>query len=407
MTLFRPRRRDGRLSCTREEDEPPVPRLRALAELEILEGLRSRRQLAVRSLTPIALFFIVLGVTLVTRTAPGTRTEPLSVAVQGDLAGAQRTLQRLQNDQVRFVPSNDATLDAARTTDAGLIIPDRLDDRLERGEQVHVVLTETALANQSRSAAALVRAGFGTLHQQDVLRELGQTRQSDLITIDAIDVQRSTQAALRQTSSIVTALVLLQASMLVGSTATRLLSRNNRGLLHAQLLLPFERWRLALSKGFAELVIGSVAAIPVLLVVVAGSLWTGLSRDGALEAVAMTAVSLLTFTVLAMAMTSIGLVIGARSRTQEQVSLASALVVVLTAIIASQIALGGAPPNNLTRLLPIVGSTQTATLINLGWTGQSLWLLAGTATTLLFSLVMVRLAGRGFSAERLVLREAS
>jgi len=51
--------------------------------------------------------------------------------------------------------------------------------------------------------------------------------------------------------------------MIVGATATRLLSRGNRGLLSSQLLLPFRRWHLALGKAVAALQLGILVSVPV------------------------------------------------------------------------------------------------------------------------------------------------
>lgn len=385
------------------------PQLRAISRLEILDGLRSRRQLLLRTLTPIAMFLIVLGVTLLTRTAPGTRSDPYVVAVQGDLAGAETTLNGLRTDRLRIVPSSDATLDAARGADIGMLVPDKLDDKIAKGEPVTVVLLETALANESRSAAAHVRAGFGAEREDAVLSEVQRRggHAGNLISVDSIDVQRSTEAARFETAGLVTAIILLQASMLVSTTGTRLLSRRNRGLLIAQLLLPFERWRIAISKACAEMLVGSIATIPILLLAVVATLWSGWSRSGPLTALYGMAVVLIAFVVLVMTMTAIGLLVSAVCRTQEQVSLAAAVVVVLAAVVASVVSLNGAPPTIVSRVLPVVGLVQSTQTTLLGWGGQLPWLLVGLFTTLAFAALLVRWAGRRFDGERLVLRGSS
>ncbi|MBI2704626.1 MAG: ABC transporter permease subunit [Actinobacteria bacterium] len=384
------------------------PRLHAIARLEMLDGLRSRRQLVLRMITPLVLFAIVAAVTFLTRSAPGTRVDPYVVAVQGDLDGGRRTLDQLSPDRLRFVKSDDATLDAARIADVGMLVPDGLDERVARGQPASVVLFETALAAESRSAAAHVRAGFGQLHQNAVVeatRERQTQGTATLITLDVVNVERSTQSTQLQAAGLVTAIALLQAAMLVSTTATRLQSRHNRGLLAAQLLLPFERWRLALGKGLAELTLGIATAVPVLVLTMGVAAWTTQSRDGLAAALIAMVALLACFLSLALVMAAIGLLVGTISRTQEQVSLASAAVVVLAAIIASRAALAGLPPTlTATRFVPILGIVQSTRGFLLGAPADLAWMLVGVASTLSLAALLVRWAGRAFDAERLVLR---
>ncbi len=391
-------------------DDSPRPSTSALARLEILDGLRSRRQLVVRTLTPLLLLLIVLGVTLLTRSTPGPRSDPYVVAVQGDIAGARQTLAQLSTDRLHLVPSADAAVDAARSADLGMVIPDALDAKIAKGDPVDVVLLETALAAESRSASAHVRAGFGAMHEQAVLREIDQGGAQVTpapISIDAIDVQRGSQAASFETAGLVTAMILLQASMLVASTATRLMSRHNRGLLASQLLLPIQRWQLAVAKTRAELTVGTIAALPVLVACAIATIWTSSTRSGVVAGFASVAVLTLSYLMLAVLMCSVGLLVSTVCRTQEQVSLASAAVVVMCAVIASTVSLQNAPPVVVSRLIPVVGLMQSTQTTLLGWDGQAGWLVLGAATTLGLAAIVIKVAGGKFDAERLVLRGSS
>ena len=59
------------------------------------------------------------------------------------------------------------------------------------------------------------------------------------------------------------------------------------------------------------------------------------------------------------------------------------------------------------RFIPIVGLVQSTQSMLLGATSDIGWLLVGVTTTLLLAAALLRWAGRGFDAERLVLRGAS
>jgi ABC-type Na+ efflux pump permease subunit len=358
----------------------------------------------------VVLFVVVLGVSLATRGGGSVRTDPYVVAVQGDLDGARHTLEGL-SDRLRFVPSSDAALDSARAADIGIVVPDGLDDRLARHEVVDVVVYETATTADSRAASAFLRAGFGAIHEQAVQAELaapaagGDPPSVDHFTLDVVDLQQSAPAARVQAAGLVAAVVLLQATMIVGATGTRLLSRNNRGLLATQLLLPVRRWRLTLAKAVAELQLGVIVAVPILAFAIGFTALTGGGSRGPAGLVAATAVVVATYLVLALAMTTIGVLVGSISRTQEQVSLVSAVVVVVAAIVASQLigAAVAAPPPFL--VVPITGPVSALRGL-LDGSVDPIWWIVGCATTVAASALLVRVAARRFDAERLVLRES-
>jgi hypothetical protein len=366
--------------------------------------------LVLRAVTPIVLFLVVLGVTLTTRGSGSLRTDPYVVAVQGDFDGAQHTLGQL-SDRLRFVRSDDAAVDSVRSADLGIEVPDRLDDRLSRREVADVVVFESATTADSRAASAFLRAGLGNIHEQAVQAAVADRAPGDQgdpneggvnhFTFDVVDLEPSQPATRSQGAGLVAAVLLLQATMIVGATATRLLSRNNRGLLAAQLLLPFRRWHLALGKGVAELELGVIVAIPVLVLVAGFSFWTAAGRDGPLVAVADGAAVILTYLVLAITMTGLGVLVGSVSRTQEQVSLVSAVIVVVAAVIASQIIGQPVTPPAVANIVPVAGPV-TGLRALLEGSGQAVWWAVGCAITLGLAALFIRMAGRRFDAERLV-----
>jgi ABC-type Na+ efflux pump permease subunit len=107
-----------------------------------------------------------------------------------------------------------------------------------------------------------------------------------------------------------------------------------------------------------------------------------------------------------MVMTAIGVLAGTVCRTQEQVSLVSAVVVILTALVASQVGLTPVPSSIGLSFVPVLGleAALSSALAGRGTVG-AVWI--GIASTVLFSALVVRLAARWFRSERLVLRESS
>ncbi len=395
----------------------------ATARQELLDGLRGRRQLLVRALTPIVLFVVVLGASLATRGADPTRDTPYRVAVQGDLEGMRTTIALLESQKLTFVATGDAALATANGADIGLIVPNGLDALIKAREPAALEVIQTTVSPASRAATANLRAGLAEVYRGQMIDALDSPRpgtQTGLadpseaidgtatlqrFTIDRINVQR-TQAGTRELSAqIVPALIVLQAAMLVNGTATRILGRNNRGLIMAQLLLPLRRTDLARAKAIAELGLGLTAASPVLLVIIGYAAIAGNLRAGpgaGLVAAATTAVVAL---VLAAPMVACGLFIGTAARSQEHVTLGTAISLILTSLVAAVTALGEFPRPAGFAVLPIVGAVSALRdILNGG--GSLLALLVACASALALTTLFLRLAARVFDAERTVLRVA-
>jgi len=414
----------------------------ATARQELLDGLRGRRQLVVRALTPIVLFGVVLGASLATRGADPTRETPYRVAVQGDLEGMRTTIASLDKQNLAFEPTGDAALATADGADIGLVVPNGVDLLIKAREPVALEVIQTTVSPSSRAATANLRAGLAEVYRGQMIEardaanqtsELGTnppgttagtgtgtgtgtpttdptgsvdgTATLQRFTIDRINVQR-TQAGTRELSAqIVPALIVLQAAMLVNGTATRILGRNNRGLIMAQLLLPLRRTDLARAKAIAELGLGLTAASPVLAVIIgyaaiAGNLRAGLGAG--LVAAGATAVVAL---VLSAPMVACGLFIGTAARSQEHVTLGTAISLILTSLVAAVTALGEFPRPAGIAVVPIVGAVSALRdILNGG--GGPIALLVACLSALALTALFLRLAARVFDAERTVLRVA-
>lgn len=386
--------------------------IRAIAAVEALDGFRSRRQLLIRAVTPIVLFFCVLGITLALRgTQTATHPQPYRIAVQGDFAGAQRTLAKLREhrpDRLEFVADDHAKVATITSADAGMLVPDGLDRILDerRDEPVTVEVYEVTVNQASRAAAVLVRSGFVDLHQrevQDRLRQERQGRQVDnIFTVDVTNVERTAEGTRTLSSQVIPGLVCLQAAMLIAGTSNRLVSRRTRGLVTAQLVLPVSRRALAFAKGLGELSVGTVTAIPVVLAVLAFGALTGgtggvVGTVGNLVATAVTMLVLFAFT------TALGVVIGTAARTPEQVSLATGGALIVATLVATTVALATVQRPAWVNALPVAGSVN-ALREQLNGTGSALAFAVAAAVTLIAGLGLITLAGRSLDAERMVMR---
>jgi len=379
----------------------------AIASVEALDGFRSRRQLLVRAVTPIFLFACVLGITLALRGAD-TRTHPdaYRIAVQGDYAGARRTLDALNPDRLVFFPSGDAKIAAVTNADAGIALPDNLDDLLARpGNEIAPVQVFEVTANPpSRAAAVLVRSGFSELKKRQVvdrIRAVTGGEVAGVFTLDVVNVERTQVGTRSLTSQVIPGLVLLQAAMLVAGTSNRLVSRRTRGLMMSQLVLPVPRRTLALAKGLGELSIGTLTATPLIVVILGFGVITASTEP--LNASAHFVVTALSMLALFAFTTALGVVIGSAARTQEQVSLATGAALVVATVIATTVALAEIARPAWFALIPVVGSVSTLRDL-LNGTGSIAAVLVGAVSTLAGAALLLVPAGRSLDAERMVMR---
>lgn len=383
--------------------------VRAIAAVEALDGLRSRRQLVVRALTPILLFVCVLGITLGLRGAD-TRTHPNAyrVAVEGDYAGARHTLDGLNPERLELFPADDARVAAISGADAGMRVPDHLDDTLrdQFGTDVPIELYEITINPPSRAAAVLVQSGFVEVQKNRVRERIraetgAAADQASPLTLDVVNVERTAAGTRSLTAQVVPGLLCLQAALLVAGTANRLVSRRTRGLLLAQLVLPVSRRALAFAKGLGELGVGLVTAVPVVAAVLAFG-WLA-NTGGAGTAVVALVASVVTMLALFAMTTALGVVIGTAARTQEQVSLATGAAVIVATLIASTVALSDRAAPAAVSLVPFAGSVGALRSI-LDGAGSPVSLVVATASTLLGALALTAWAGRSLDAERMVMR---
>ena len=382
--------------------------IRAVAGLEALDGLRSRRQLIVRALTPVVLFACLAGLTLALR-GVDTRNhpQPYDVVVEGDVAGARQTLAQLRPDRLTFRPVDDARLATTNGAEAGVRLPPGLDEAMARGDAVTVDVYTNALDGGSRAAAALLRSAIVDLHAQQVRGQLAELPSGGAapggFTLDLTNVERTAQGTRSLTSQLIPGLLCLQAALLVAGTANRLVSRRTRGVLVAQLLLPVSRRNLALAKGLGELVVGFVTAAPIMVAVLGFGAVLAFHDGNALQAVTATVATFLAAVVLFALTTTVGVLIGTASRTQEQVSLATGSAVVLAALVATTIGLSTVPVPPALSLIPFAGTIGQLRVL-LDGNGSFAWFAVSLATTLIGALAVTTLGGRSLDAQRVVMR---
>jgi len=395
--------------------------VRAVAGLEALDGLRSRRQLVVRAVTPIILFVCVLGVTIALR-GVDQRNHPQAyrIAVEGDYDGARGTLALLNPGRLEFFPVPDSRLATIDGADAGLHVPDHLDQTLaeQHDAVVPLELHEVTSNPSSRAGVVLVQSAFVDLHTSSV-----QTRVDDALrargTVPGaaatgptrvgrfepltINVEVTSAGTRTLTSQVIPGLLCLQAALLVAGTANRLVSRRSRGLLTAQLLLPISRRSLAIAKGLGELAVGFVTASPVMIALLGFGAIIALRDGSPAQAVIQLVATVLAMLTLFGFTTMVGVVIGTAARTQEQVSLATGGAVIVAALVATIVALGPVTPPPALAVVPFAGAIGMLREV-LNGTGSFGALVVGALTTVLGSYIISLFGGRSLNGERLVLR---
>jgi ABC-type transport system involved in multi-copper enzyme maturation permease subunit len=393
--------------------------LRAIAALETLDGIRSRRQLVVRTVTPLVLFACVLAVTLKLRGADtATHPERYRIAVEGDFAGAKDTLERLRPDRLEFFAAPDARVATIDQADAGLHVPDRLDALVNDPSRPGIPLEiyVSTLNPPSRAAAAIVTSAFVDQHTNEVRAEVEAARStsSSAAPTDRVvgtfapltfDVERTVAGTRTLTSQVIPGLVCLQAALLVTGTANRLVSRRTRGLLMSQLLLPVSRRSLAMAKGVGELAVGMVTAAPVVVALIGFAAIIAVRDGSAIDVAGHTLATVVAMVALFAFTTTVGVLIGTAARTQEQVSLATGAAVIVAALVATTIALGTAAPPTALVVIPFAGLVGTLREV-LNGTGSYASFFVALLSTAAGTFALSVWGGRTLDAERLVMRDA-
>ncbi|MEZ5133610.1 MAG: hypothetical protein R2699_00735 [Acidimicrobiales bacterium] len=165
------------------------------------------------------------------------------------------------------------------------------------------------------------------------------------------------------------------------------------------------RWQLSLAKGAASLVLGMVAGAPVLVVVRGLVGVINATRSGVVAALVGVLACVVASLALSALAAALGLAVGVRARSQEQISLASMVVVVGFAVVAAVVALGEHRVVEVLAVVPLVGVVSTLRDVLAG-EGSVVLFVVGVASTLLAAAAIVWRTSRHVDAERLVLRSA-
>lgn len=384
--------------------------VRAIAAQEALDGIRDRRQLLVRALTPVVLFVCVLGVSIgLGGTESRIHPDRYTVAVEGDIEGAADTLAAM-SERLEFIPVTDARIAAIDQTELAMRIPDGLDAtrRDDPGAVIRIEILQVGINPPSRAGSLILQASLAELEYETANHLLEDSRDADSeatdsITLTVTNVERSEAGTRTLVSQVIPGLVCLQAALLVAGTANRIVSRRSRGLLMAQLLLPVSRRALATAKGLGELAIGCVTAAPVIVAVLGFGAIAAVFTESATSPIVQLLATVVTMAVLFAFTTAVGVVIGTAARTQEQVSLATGAAVITAALIAVTVAISSNPPPAAIAVIPVAGSVGSLRGVLEG-TGSLAAVLVATTTTVLATAATLARAGRSMDAERMVAR---
>jgi hypothetical protein len=382
-------------------------RLRILSGPEFTEGLRNRRQLVVRAVTPLLALSAVFAFTQERERLAG---DAYQIAVQGDIAGAGETLTALaqaptlqgsDTPPLEFTPTDSAAVAVAGSADAGLVLPDGLDDALASGATATIDVYTDAAERPSRAAAALLRAALFE-HLAPLPGEVGLA----IVGVTSTDEDTDGVGQARDDlGRVVAAYVLLQGAVLVGTAAVRLTGRRATGNLVPQLLLPVPRFELLTSRGLTELGLGMLTGLPMLGLVALTAVLI-LIADGATATAALTLVMIpLTAAAIAVPLICAGLTIGIRARSAQQVSGLTAASLVVVSVAARFVSGIGDEPARYLAAVPLVGPSYILRETIAG-RFDPLGLIVALVSTLVLGWIVLRAAAHLMGGEHLALRSA-
>jgi ABC-type Na+ efflux pump permease subunit len=382
-------------------------RIRVLARPEIAEGLRNRRLLVIRALTPLAFLVVVAAITASSGPARVAEDDYV-VAVEGDLDGARATLDAIADGTgaagddppgVRFESSDDAALAVVRGADAGMVVPAHLDERLRTGPPAEVVLYTDADDRPSRAAAVRLRAG---LFDQLVVVENPVLAVSE--TGFADDGEEPIDELRVAVAGAVAAFLLLQGGVLVGTAAARLTGRRATGSLVPLLLLPVSRRELVAGRAAAETGLGLITAVPMTLLLVLVAAAVALADGDPTAAVLTVLVAPVAVAAIGLPFVLVGTALGIRARSAQQISGFTAVALVVVALAARGVAGAADATSVWPAVVPVLGPAYAFARTAAGDLAVAEWVLALAGTALLAA-ALTSLAVRLLGAEHLALRD--
>lgn len=373
-----------------------LARIRLLGRPELTDGLRNRRQLVIRGVTPLVLLASLVALAAVSGGVDNQADDSYRIAVEGTLSDPAVTdrLAVVAGGRLDLESVDDAALAVADAYDAGLVVA------RDSGGTTTVTVVSDAGSTRSRAAATLVRAGLyeNAPYLDGALSvDIGDVGRADR-AVDPAQQRRSIGRALA-------GLLLVQASVLVGTAAARIHGRRTTGALLPQLLLPLRRTDVVLGQGYAEMGLGVVTGVPILALlglVATGSL---LANEAARAVIPALAVILFAFVAVAAPLVALGLAVGIRARSSQQVAAMTAGSFVLVAVLARPVAISPTEPAAAFAALPLVGPAMLVRQTVGGAFDPVVAVLALVGTVVATGL-LVRLAARYLTREHVALRSS-
>lgn len=375
-----------------------VRQIRLLAAPELRDGLRNRRQLVIRGLTPLVLLAAIVALAVAAGGAEDRADERYRIAVEGPidtLPDLWSTIAAFDDGRLMLERVDHAALAVATDHDAGLVVT--------ATDPPAVTLVTDAPSTRSRAAASLLRA---LLYEDAPFAAGGPLA----VVIEDVGVDPGTSSGVAGTRLMVgraaAGLLLIQGTVVVGAAAARLHGRRTTGTLVSHLLIPGPRRHVVLGQAAAELGLTLVTSSP-LLVLVGLVVALGLVADGAATAVPLGLVVLLAGAVaLALPLVAVGVAVGLWARSAQQVAALTAGSFVAVAVLVRPVVVGPVPAPGLVAAIPLLGP---ATVVRdvIGGQGAGPSVVLAVAGTALATLVLVRLAARLVGREQTALRSWS
>lgn len=387
--------------------EPSTSKLtggRLIAASVLRDSIRRRGSWTTTTLTGVVFALLVIGSgSMSERLQQRAEVISFKVAVEGDRAGASEFLRRLRTEHLIPIDAVDAKEEVASARAAtGILLPERLDEHLARGESSEVAAYFRGGSDVSREAYNTMLLRMQEL-QLDLLPRADNV--APAVEVEERQVRRDERVNRLQFSRTLAALAAILCLGVVSSVSGILSRSRERRSIEPLLLLPFPRTTIAMGTagGALPVAILQLFAATTLLVVCSTLPVIGLSLSAAVavEVLLVSSVGLVLLGALACSTGCVAGVLGSAS--DDAVSIGDFFALPFVGVGLLLFLLPGFDSAEWAFAVPILGP---ALLIRDG-AGEGLSILNMTIaviTTLIWCAVLLRITARRLGGERTILR---
>lgn len=290
---------------------------------ELLDIRRNRQLLISLGVQPLIFLLVIVGFAYFQQTrSRAFETEEFKVVVHGQRADRITFEEALQDEGFRVVHASDlGRAVAGGDTELGLIVPDGARRALDGARTVALEVVYNQGREESQVARTRLERALGDLSRDLIAERLAANDlPSELATpleVEGTDVGATEEGARAQLAHLIPGLLLVQAGIVVQTTAQRLAGSKEKRTLEPTLSLPISRSDILLGAGAAGFLMGLIPTVLLIAPVVVVTALPLAFAGGLSSPLSVGAALLLAAPLIAAVVVSSGLVAGTASRTAE------------------------------------------------------------------------------------------